>query len=62
MVKDERETETYACPTCKESVPTAVHRRKTLGVFIPEWGPGPCQNRNCPDFRLDPRRKHPVDE
>lgn len=62
MVKLKRKREVYACPTCQQSVPAAVHRHKTLGVFVPVWGPGPCQNRDCPDYRLDPRHKHPPAE
>jgi tellurite resistance protein TerC len=58
MVKVKRKSEAYVCPTCKQSVPAAVHRHKTLGIFVPVWGPGACQNRDCPDFRLDPNRKH----
>ncbi len=58
MVKVKRKSESYACPTCKKPTPAAVHRHKTLGVFVPVWGPGACQNRDCPDFRLDPHRKH----
>lgn len=50
--------DTYTCPTCKQSLPATPHRPKTLGVFVPVWGPGTCQNINCPDYRLDPRRKH----
>nr|WP_237545552.1 hypothetical protein [Streptomyces sp. SID1046] len=57
MVKRKRGSESYACPTCKQSVPVAIHRHKTLGVFVPVWGPGACQNRDCPDFRLDPGDK-----
>ncbi len=60
MVKSKREAEarSYVCPACKQSVPVEVHRHKTLGVFVPEWGPGACQHRDCPDFRLNPRDKH----
>lgn len=58
MVKMTRKREAYVCETCKKSVPAAVHRHKSLGVFVPLWGPGACQNRDCPDFRLDPQHKH----
>lgn len=58
MVKMKRKPEAYTCPSCKRSVPPAAHRHKTLGVFVPVWGPGACQNRECPDFRLDPSHKH----
>lgn len=56
MVKVKRKPEVYVCPACKQSVPAAVHRHKSLGVFVPVWGPGACQNRDCPDYRLDPHR------
>ncbi|SFN11759.1 tellurite resistance protein TerC [Streptomyces sp. cf124] len=58
MFKVQRKPKTYVCPACKKSVPAAVHRHKSLGVFVPVWGPGACQNRDCPDFRLGPSRKH----
>lgn len=57
MVKTKRKSEAYVCPTCKKPVPAAIHRHKTLGAFVPVWGPGACQNRDCPDFRLDPHGK-----
>jgi tellurite resistance protein TerC len=57
MVKIKHKSAAFVCPTCKKSVPTAVHRHKSLGVFVPVWGPGQCQNRECPDYRLDPNRK-----
>jgi hypothetical protein len=37
----------YVCPVCKQPVDTVVRRHKTLGVFVPVWGPGPCQNPEC---------------
>ena len=43
----------YVCPVCKQSVDTVVRRHKTLGVFVPLWGPGPCQNRACAAFEED---------
>ncbi|MFD3513676.1 hypothetical protein [Streptomyces sp. NPDC058657] len=58
MVKLERKPKAYVCPACQQSVPAAIHRHKTLGVYVPEWGPGACQNRDCDDFRLDPKDKH----
>ncbi|EPJ34882.1 putative membrane protein [Streptomyces afghaniensis 772] len=58
MVKTKPKPDAYVCPTCKKSVPAAVHRHKTLGVFVPMWGPGACQNRDCPDYRLNPHHKH----
>jgi hypothetical protein len=35
------------CPVCEQSVDTVVRRHKTLGVFVPVWGPGPCRNPRC---------------
>ncbi|SPF01946.1 hypothetical protein SMA5143A_2699 [Streptomyces sp. MA5143a] len=26
---------------------TIVRRHKTLGAFVPVWGPGPCRNPKC---------------
>ncbi|QGV82315.1 hypothetical protein [Streptomyces ficellus] len=57
MVKTKREVDTYTCPACKQEVPAVATRHKTLGVFVPTWGPGACENAQCPDYRLDPRRK-----
>lgn len=59
MVKTESAVGAYTCPTCKQSVQSAVHRHKTLGVVVPTWGPGPCQNRDCVSYRLEPDRKPP---
>jgi hypothetical protein len=43
------------CPVCKQTVETVVKRRhKTLGVFVPEWGPGPCRNPDCPEYLEEP--------
>ncbi|MFJ7125141.1 hypothetical protein [Streptomyces sp. NPDC098101] len=61
MVKKEREVDVYVCQSCKQEVPAVLHRHKTLGVFVPVPGPGACQNRDCPDYRLDPRHKHASD-
>ncbi|MEV5977276.1 hypothetical protein [Streptomyces sp. NPDC052114] len=35
------------CGGCGRPVGTAIRRRKVLGVFVPEWGPGPCRNDQC---------------
>ncbi|MET9322501.1 hypothetical protein ABZX75_20265 [Streptomyces sp. NPDC003038] len=35
------------CPACGSPVETVVKRRKSLGIFVPEWGPGPCRNPKC---------------
>jgi hypothetical protein len=37
----------YVCPVCKQAVDTVVRRHKTLGVFVPLWGAGPCRNPQC---------------
>ncbi|MFE7750047.1 hypothetical protein [Streptomyces sp. NPDC057428] len=37
----------YACPACKQPVETVIERHKTLGIFVPHWGPGPCHNPEC---------------
>ncbi|MFD3696893.1 hypothetical protein ACFWUZ_12195 [Streptomyces sp. NPDC058646] len=50
MVKMERDAKTYTCPACERPVEAAITRHKTLGVFVPVWGPGPCHNRDCPDY------------
>ncbi|MEU3789269.1 hypothetical protein AB0F07_05645 [Streptomyces fructofermentans] len=41
----------YVCPVCKQPVETVVHRHKTLGVFVPVWGRGPCVNTECGEYR-----------
>ncbi|MER5403195.1 hypothetical protein [Streptomyces sp. NPDC002769] len=40
-------TDEYVCPACEQPVATVVRRRKTLGAFVPVWGPGPCHNPRC---------------
>lgn len=36
------------CPSCKQPLSTIVKKRhKTLGVYVPVWGPGPCHNAEC---------------
>ncbi|MFD5584980.1 hypothetical protein ACFWII_14455 [Streptomyces sp. NPDC127063] len=36
------------CSVCGQPVATVVHRHKTLGAWVPVWGPGPCHNPQCP--------------
>lgn len=36
-----------ACPVCGQPVATVVRRHKTLGAWVPVWGPGPCRNHKC---------------
>ena len=35
------------CPVCGQPVETVVRRHKTLGAWVPVWGPGPCRNPDC---------------
>jgi hypothetical protein len=35
------------CPACGQPVEAVLRRHKTLGVFVPDWGPGPCRNPEC---------------
>ncbi|MEU3725765.1 hypothetical protein [Streptomyces sp. NPDC031705] len=39
--------EQHVCPACGRPVETVVRRRKSLGIFVPEWSPGPCRNPDC---------------
>nr|WP_073728010.1 hypothetical protein [Streptomyces sp. TSRI0281] len=66
MASTERETKRQAafmCPTCKHPVTTELKRHKTLGIFVPVWGPGPCENPDCADHRANAEptghRAHP---
>ncbi|KJY37276.1 hypothetical protein VR44_06085 [Streptomyces katrae] len=38
------------CPACGNPVDTVVRRRKSLGIFVPEWGRGPCRSPECPQY------------
>ncbi|MFH7340467.1 hypothetical protein SLH32_35090 [Streptomyces sp. KHY 26] len=49
--------EEHVCPACGRSVAEVVRRYKTLGVWVPVWGPGPCRNPECRDFAR-PARQH----
>ncbi|MEU9250941.1 hypothetical protein AB0D66_03725 [Streptomyces sp. NPDC048270] len=42
--------EQHACPACGGSVETVVRRRKSLGVFVPQWAAGPCRKPDCPQY------------
>ncbi|MBT2406747.1 MULTISPECIES: hypothetical protein [unclassified Streptomyces] len=44
--------EQQVCPACGRPVETVVRRRKSLGIYIPEWVPGPCRNPDCPRYVL----------
>ncbi|MCB5180159.1 hypothetical protein [Streptomyces antimicrobicus] len=38
------------CPACGRPVETVIRRSKHLGIFVPEWVPGPCKNPDCPAY------------
>jgi len=40
-------TDEQVCPSCGNPVATVVRRYKTLGAWVPKWGPGPCRNPKC---------------
>lgn len=42
--------EQHTCPACGKPVETVIRRRKSLGVFVPEWVAGPCRNPDCPRY------------
>ncbi|ANW18212.1 hypothetical protein [Streptomyces clavuligerus] len=46
----------HRCPVCGQPVATVITRRKTLGAFVPSWGPGPCRNTRCAAFAGPPVR------
>ncbi|MFD3656799.1 hypothetical protein ACTU45_01795 [Streptomyces sp. 24-1644] len=47
-----RQTE-FTCPVCKQPVATELTRHKTLGIFVPVWGAGPCRNTDCREHRAE---------
>ncbi|QDY78963.1 hypothetical protein [Streptomyces qinzhouensis] len=47
----------FRCPECGERVDTVMRRHKTLGAFVPVWGPGPCRNPDCSEYTGHP--EHP---
>ncbi|MGV0100136.1 hypothetical protein [Streptomyces californicus] len=63
MASKERETRqraAFMCPTCKQPVRSEIHRHKSLGIFVPVWRAGPCENPDCADCAADerPARQH----
>ncbi|ARP74368.1 hypothetical protein LK06_022435 [Streptomyces pluripotens] len=46
--------EKSVCPICGQPVETVVGRRKTLGAWVPVWGPGPCHNPDCAAYAAPP--------
>ncbi|MEV6259501.1 hypothetical protein AB0M42_01850 [Streptomyces sp. NPDC051784] len=62
MARTERQTgrqAEYACPACKKPVATVLARHKTLGIFVPHWGPGDCRNPACHRY-TEPDRDVPA--
>ncbi|MFC3349960.1 hypothetical protein ACFOOM_21540 [Streptomyces echinoruber] len=53
--------EEHACPVCGRPVATVVRRHKTLGVWVPVWGPGPCRNPECAAFAEEDAGTAPAD-
>lgn len=35
------------CRACGGPVGSVMKRHKTLGAYVPLWGPGPCHNPAC---------------
>ncbi|MEU5180345.1 hypothetical protein [Streptomyces longwoodensis] len=50
--------EERVCPACGQSVETVVRRYKTLGAWVPRWGPGPCRNPGCEAYRAGDGAPH----
>ncbi|EGX61440.1 hypothetical protein SZN_02777 [Streptomyces zinciresistens K42] len=40
-------SEEHHCPDCGQPVDTVVKRHKTLGIWVPTWVGGPCENPDC---------------
>nr|WP_071659608.1 hypothetical protein [Streptomyces humi] len=38
------------CPVCGQAVESVVRRHKTLGAWVPVWGPGACRNPECGEY------------
>ncbi|MFD6280022.1 hypothetical protein ACFWFI_31320 [Streptomyces sp. NPDC060209] len=56
MARTERQTDRQAervCPACKQPVAIVLARHKTLGIFVPHWGPGPCHNPECRSYEAE---------
>ncbi|MFG2954388.1 hypothetical protein ACGF5O_11730 [Streptomyces sp. NPDC048291] len=41
------DSQDQVCPVCGQPVERVVRRHKTLGAWVPVWGPGPCRNPHC---------------
>lgn len=55
-------TDEHVCPECGQPVATIVHRYKTLGAWVPRWGPGPCRNPDCAAYADEPGHGHAQDQ
>ncbi|MEU3703197.1 hypothetical protein AB0E82_12980 [Streptomyces anulatus] len=53
--RDTRQRAAFMCPTCKQPVPSEIHRHKSLGIFVPVWRAGPCENPDCADHVAEER-------
>ncbi|GAA1604517.1 MULTISPECIES: hypothetical protein [Streptomyces] len=56
VVAPQSEHEQHPCPACGRPVDTVLRRRKALGVFVPEWVPGPCRNPDCAEYAAEEGR------
>ncbi|MEU5308674.1 hypothetical protein [Streptomyces sp. NPDC021562] len=45
------------CPVCGQAVESVVRRHKTLGAWVPVWGPGACRNPECAAYAGTPRAR-----
>ncbi|MFF4353328.1 hypothetical protein [Streptomyces sp. NPDC001530] len=54
-------TDEHVCPSCGQPVATVVRRHKTLGAWVPVWGPGPCRNPKC-EASVDESPQEPRDK
>ncbi|MEW2066828.1 hypothetical protein [Streptomyces sp. NPDC007346] len=58
MASKKRETQqraAFMCPACKHPVRSEIRRHKTLGIFVPVWRPGPCENPDCGEYAAEER-------
>ncbi|MER6224514.1 hypothetical protein ACWCYL_26070 [Streptomyces sp. 900105755] len=44
------DSQDQVCPACGQPVERVVRRHKTLGAWVPVWGPGPCRNPDCAQY------------
>lgn len=52
------DSEERVCPVCGQPVETVVRRHKTLGAWVPVWGPGPCRNPGCEAYGAPDTEEH----